>query len=159
MNRGCSIADSQDMARWQWAWLEVITQPTDIFGTVASELLDYWTLSYRAPGVGALPLGALGSGRLRSGSSKAREPEHRPCPHFGLGLWLQTPCAGRAFWAYNAEHLDFLRHYVEAAVRERTPNANATLASRLPKWVKSSKNRDTILRAIDKLERKLPPVP
>ena len=72
-------------------------------------------------------------------------------PTFGLALRLQTPCLGHTLWAYNPKHLDFLRSYVEAKVRERVPNANASLASRLPKWLKLARNRRSALAALDKL--------
>ncbi|WP_336212225.1 hypothetical protein [Nonomuraea sp. LPB2021202275-12-8] len=48
-------------------------------------------------------------------------------------------------WAYNAEHLDFLERYVRAFIREREPNRNGSLASRLPAWLKDAKNRDAVL--------------
>jgi hypothetical protein len=72
--------------------------------------------------------------------------------YFGLSVWLQTPCCGHVLWAYNAEHLSFLRRYVGAEVRERAVLRNASLASRLPKWIKSAKNRDEVLRGVDRLE-------
>lgn len=63
----------------------------------------------------------------------------------GLELWLQTPCRGRVLWAYDAEHLDFLERYVQASLREREPNRNGSLASRLPAWMKNAKNREAVL--------------
>ncbi|MFI6507876.1 hypothetical protein ACIBCT_09745 [Streptosporangium sp. NPDC050855] len=48
-------------------------------------------------------------------------------------------------WAYDAEHLDFLERYVRAFIREREPNRNGSLASRLPAWLKDAKNRDLVL--------------
>lgn len=78
---------------------------------------------------------------------------HDPC--FGLGLWLQTRCAGELLWVYNGEHLAFLRDYVGASLRERVPNANGSLASRLPGWIKQARNRPTVLRAVRRLEEKL----
>ncbi|MEM7260662.1 MAG: hypothetical protein AAF488_01635 [Planctomycetota bacterium] len=85
-------------------------------------------------------------------------PEDGPYdPKFGLPLWLQTRCAGEVLWAYNAEHLEFLNSYVGAELREREPNANATLASRLPSWIKRAKNRPKVLRALRRLESKLKP--
>lgn len=77
---------------------------------------------------------------------------HDPC--FGYPLWLQTRCAGQVLWAYNEDHLEFLRDYVGASLRERTPNANATLASRLPTWIKMAKHRPAVLRAIKRLQEK-----
>lgn len=55
----------------------------------------------------------------------------------------------------NLEHLDFLERYIESGLRERIPNINKSLASRLPQWIKSNKNRDDILSCIKKLRQKL----
>ncbi len=71
--------------------------------------------------------------------------------YFRLPLWLQISCCGKTLWAYNEAHLDFLGNYVAAKLRERTPNINKSLASRLPQWIKSAKNREEILKAIGKL--------
>lgn len=75
--------------------------------------------------------------------------------YFRLPLWLQISCCGKTLWAYNEKHLDFLENYVKAKLRERMPNTNKSLASRLPQWIKSAKNRDGILKAIGKLRTKL----
>jgi hypothetical protein len=75
--------------------------------------------------------------------------------YFGLALWLQTPCAGEVLWAYNRRHLSLLESFVRAKHRERpreaTMRRNKSVASRLPKWLKSAKHREQVLRAIDKL--------
>lgn len=73
-------------------------------------------------------------------------------PVFGLDLWLQAPFRGEVLWAYNGEHLAFLRDYVAADLRERMPKRNRSLVARLPAWIKSAKNRDDLLGAIAKLE-------
>jgi predicted RNA-binding Zn-ribbon protein involved in translation (DUF1610 family) len=73
-------------------------------------------------------------------------------PFFGLELRLRAPFRGELLWAYNAEHLAFLKRYVGATVREREPNQNGSLVSRLPQWIKSAKHRDDLLAAITKLE-------
>jgi hypothetical protein len=88
-----------------------------------------------------------------------------PCDWYFLQpVWLQTPCCGETLWAYNKEHLDFLEQYVAATLRERAhPDGpllsqkarNLSLASRLPAWIKSAKNRDDVLRCIGKLRRML----
>jgi len=81
--------------------------------------------------------------------------------YFQLPLWLQTPCCGEILWAYNPAHLDYLANYVQADLREDAPNGtphglrNSTLTSRLPRWLKSAKNRDDILRGIAKLRTTL----
>ncbi len=76
--------------------------------------------------------------------------------YFRQPLWLQTPCCGQTLWAYNAEHLDFLEAYIKADVRERVPNINRSLASRLPGWMKDASNRAEVLRGIERLRQKLP---
>lgn len=75
--------------------------------------------------------------------------------YFRLPLWLQVPCCGEVLWAYNGAHLAFLKEYVGSALRERHPNQNRSLASRLPSWMKEAKNRDAILKCISKLEEKV----
>ncbi|MGH1338261.1 MAG: hypothetical protein ACRBFS_19210 [Aureispira sp.] len=69
--------------------------------------------------------------------------------------FLEIPCCGQTLWAMNVEHLDFLERYVEADLRGRLPNLNRSLASRLPPWIKSSKNRQEILKGISRLRLKL----
>lgn len=54
-------------------------------------------------------------------------------------------------WAFDVEHVDRIEQYVGARLRERTPNWNGSLASRLPKWVKDRKNRDAVLAACARL--------
>jgi hypothetical protein len=76
-------------------------------------------------------------------------------PQFGLPLWLQMPCCGGTFWAYNGEHLEKLRQYVSAILRERVVNHHRSTFQRLPKWMTAAKNRDTVLACITKLEAKL----
>ncbi len=75
--------------------------------------------------------------------------------YFREPLWLQTECCSEMLWAYNKAHLEFIENYVAAKLRARTPNVNKSLASCLPQWIKSAKNRDEILKAINKLRDKL----
>lgn len=79
--------------------------------------------------------------------------------YFGFNLWLKTECIGNSLWAFSNKHLEFLESYVSAKLRERTKDeewgwGNSSLASRLPKWVKSSKNRDALLKALNELKAK-----
>ncbi len=72
---------------------------------------------------------------------------------FELELWLQVPCCGSVLWGYNPAHVAELEALVGARLRERQRHpergwANSSLASRLPKWVKSAKNRPEVLRAL-----------
>jgi len=73
--------------------------------------------------------------------------------YFGYPLYLQIPCCGHTLWAYNLEHLEYLKDYVEAELRENGPYY-LSVESRLPLWIKAAKNRDAVLKAISKLEQK-----
>ncbi|RJX38951.1 hypothetical protein D3P09_15690 [Paenibacillus pinisoli] len=73
--------------------------------------------------------------------------------YFGYPLYLQIPCCGQTLWAYNLEHLEYLKNYVQAELREDHPYY-LSVESRLPLWMKSAKNRDAVLKAISKLEKK-----
>lgn len=72
-----------------------------------------------------------------------------------LENYLKIDCCNETLWAINEQHLDFIEDYVSAIIRTRTPNINKSLASRLPQWIKSKKNRDQILKCINKLRDKL----
>lgn len=78
-------------------------------------------------------------------------------PYFGLQLWLQTPVNNNIFWAYNYEHLDYLKGYVSAKLREAQSGGKYSLAWKLPSFIKVAKNRDKILKAISRLEKKVEP--
>ncbi|GAA4058936.1 hypothetical protein [Streptomyces shaanxiensis] len=106
-----------------------------------------------------------------------RRPAHAPdadavsyrqrrlvCPSCGLArnpscahpvLWLRTRTRHGEVWAYNLEHLDLLRRFVAASLRERPPwyehGRKMTYVARLPAWIKRAKNRDEVLRAIDRI--------
>ncbi|OPH59245.1 hypothetical protein BC351_20215 [Paenibacillus ferrarius] len=73
----------------------------------------------------------------------------------GINLWLKTNCCGNLLWAYNKEHLDFLDNYITSSLRERIPNRNQSLASRLPEWIKSRKNREELAKGIEKLRSRI----
>lgn len=76
-------------------------------------------------------------------------------PFSALRLWLTTRCGDNQLWAYNYDHLKFLREHVEAQLRERNGLAmrNQSLGSRLPKWMLAKKRRKSILKSIERLER------
>ncbi len=80
--------------------------------------------------------------------------------YFHEPLYLQIECGGENLWAYNLEHLRWLRQFVAADLRNRTRSqsdgwSNKSLASRLPKWIKIAANRDRIVKALDKMEERL----
>ena len=82
-------------------------------------------------------------------------------PWLQCELWLSAPFRGEILWAYNAAHLAFLREYVAAVLRERSPDKdptqvkNASVASTLPAWIKAAGNREALLVLIDELARTL----
>jgi len=75
---------------------------------------------------------------------------------FGFSLWLKTACCGHSLWAFNIRHLDLLQNYVSAELRERKQDEygckNSSITSRLPAWIKSSKNRKKLSTALLKLK-------
>lgn len=75
-------------------------------------------------------------------------------PYFGLQLWLQIPIGENILWAYNFEHLEYLRKYVSAKLREAVSGGKYSLAWKLPDFIKLSKNRTKILKAINRLQLK-----
>jgi hypothetical protein len=72
-----------------------------------------------------------------------------------LPLLLQTSCCGKTLWVFNEAHLSFIQDYASALIRERSGSSNASLASRLPQWIKSARNREAVLKAAAKLKRSL----
>lgn len=98
---------------------------------------------------------------IQCGYNKQFEKEDSRFPYFILNGsvpiidYLQIPCCGEELWAYNLEHLIFIEDYVTANIRSRKPNINKSLISRLPQWIKSAKNREQIVKAIQSLKQKL----
>lgn len=96
---------------------------------------------------------ATGGPRLAGARGEATDPD------FGLPLWLQAETRHGRLWAYNPEHLEFIRQFVQASLRERAPwYAHAkrmTLIARLPTWIKSAKNRREVLRCIERIRASL----
>lgn len=75
-------------------------------------------------------------------------------PFFKLPVWLQIACCNNLLWAYNPEHLEFLRQHVEAKLRERNvpEYQGRSIGARLPRWMTSAKNRAEVLKCIEKLK-------
>ena len=73
-------------------------------------------------------------------------------PYFGFDLWLQTDVKDNVLWLYNLEHLTYLRDYVSAKLREDNGRHKYSMITNLPQWMKSSKNRDLIVKKLNKLE-------
>lgn len=80
-------------------------------------------------------------------------------PYFDVRLWLQTETRHGWVWAYNLEHLDLIRRFVQAPLREGIPwheqGRRMTVVARLPAWIQQAKNRDEVLRAIARIHTSL----
>lgn len=80
-------------------------------------------------------------------------------PWFGLPLWYRKQIALGVLWAYNEDHLEALRDYVLADLRERQKSessgwANQSIFSRLPSWMKKAQNRKRIAAALDDMRHR-----
>lgn len=78
---------------------------------------------------------------------------------FNLPLFLTASCCNQTLYAFNIEHLNFIEAFVSSKLKSRRQDpkwgwSNQSLFSRLPKWIKSSKNKDNILKAIRQLKAK-----
>lgn len=102
-------------------------------------------------------LSRMWSGRVVTLSRGTAHPATDP--YFGLPLWLQVESRHGWLWAYNLDHLDLIRRFVQASLRERAPwydtGQNMTLVARLPAWIKRAKNRDEVLRAVSRIHASL----
>ena len=72
-------------------------------------------------------------------------------PIFGVELWLQEEVKGNILWAFNFDHLNYLKHYISADLRERS---GMTMSAKLPQFIKDRKNRTTLLRVVDRMWNK-----
>jgi hypothetical protein len=73
---------------------------------------------------------------------------------FNCEIWLQASFRGEWFRAHNYEHLSYMEQYIRAGLRERNNREYFTLVEKLPKFIKSAKNREKLLKLIDKLKKK-----
>ncbi|MFD5143792.1 hypothetical protein [Streptomyces sp. NPDC058401] len=80
-------------------------------------------------------------------------------PYFGARLWLQAETRHGWVWAYGPEHLELIRRFVRAPLREGIPRHDhgrkATVVARLPAWMQRAGNRDEVLRAIARIHASL----
>jgi len=75
--------------------------------------------------------------------------------YFEYPLYLKMRCCSSSLWVFNRRHLEFLEQFVSAGLRERRQGehgwSNSALASRLPKWLQSAKNRKPVMACLAKL--------
>ncbi|WP_443938432.1 hypothetical protein [Pedobacter sp. MW01-1-1] len=74
--------------------------------------------------------------------------------YFSATLWYQIPFKDDVILAYNLAHLNYLECYVAAYLREHKDRTHFTLLEKLPKFYHSAKNREALLKAIEKLKKK-----
>jgi len=75
-------------------------------------------------------------------------------PAFGLHLWYQDKVRGNVIWAFNHAHLVEIRNYVAAQLRERPiSKLKMMMVDKLPEFIKSAKNRDEVVDALDRMEK------
>ena len=72
-------------------------------------------------------------------------------PIFNNTLWFQCTIKDDLFWAYNKKHLLEIRKYVSSKLRERETLDYTTMVEKLPNFIKQAKNREIIIKSIDKL--------
>ncbi len=73
---------------------------------------------------------------------------------FDAELWFSAPFKNQVFWAYNPEHINYLEHYIAAKIREHKDRSHFTLLERLPKFYHEAKNREGLLKIINKSKNK-----
>jgi hypothetical protein len=74
-------------------------------------------------------------------------------PYFGLQLWLQISLDNNIFWAYNFNHLAYLKIYVSAKLRDEKGISKYSMTQKLPNFIKLAKNRSKIVKMIERLEK------
>jgi hypothetical protein len=73
---------------------------------------------------------------------------------FDSELWLTASFKNEIFWAYNAIHLHYLERYIGAHLREHKDRTHFTLLEKLPKFYHDARNREGLLKVIEKLKSK-----
>ncbi|MFD1553988.1 hypothetical protein DNU06_16970 [Putridiphycobacter roseus] len=74
-------------------------------------------------------------------------------PYFGFDLFLQSNIKDNILWLYNLNHLEYLQEYVEAKLRVDDGRHKYSMITNLPQWVKSSKNRDLVIKKLIKMKK------
>ncbi|MCE3074971.1 hypothetical protein [Chryseobacterium gwangjuense] len=70
-------------------------------------------------------------------------------PIFGCPYYFQTDFKGKLFWAKNKEHLLEMENYVSSDLRTRLPY-RMRMVERLPTFIKEAKNREALLKILQK---------
>lgn len=73
--------------------------------------------------------------------------------YFDVKLWLSTRFRNNMVWAYNDKHLAYLKAYVAASLREHKDRTGFTLLEKLPRFYHEARNREALLKVLEKLEQ------
>lgn len=80
-------------------------------------------------------------------------------PTMGLKLRLHGECRHGTLVAYNEAHLDYIEAYVRDPLRREAVEPggirNQSIASRLPAWAKAGKNREEVVKLIERMRARL----
>jgi transcription elongation factor Elf1 len=74
--------------------------------------------------------------------------------YFDASLWYRSPFRNEIFFAFNKAHLDYLKQYIGARLREHKDRTHFTLLEKLPKFYHDARNREALLKLIEKLGKK-----
>ena len=74
--------------------------------------------------------------------------------YFDVETWYLAPFKNDFFFAYNEAHLLYLEQYIGAKLREHKDRSHFTLLEKLPKFYHEAKNREALLKLIEKLKNK-----
>jgi hypothetical protein len=74
--------------------------------------------------------------------------------YFDVELWYAASFKSDFFFAYNEAHLLYLEQYIGAKLREHKDRSHFTLLEKLPKFYHEAKNREALLKLIEKLKKK-----
>lgn len=88
---------------------------------------------------------------LEVGWRPVLEPGEPRDPLFGCELLLTKAMRGGVLYAYNASHTQDYLAFIRADHRERDAAAfgNTSWFTNLPAWIKSARNRDQIVKALE----------
>lgn len=74
--------------------------------------------------------------------------------YFPVELWYIAEFKNDLVWAYNLEHLSYLERYIGAKLREHKDRTHFTLLEKLPRFYHEAKNRESLLKLIQRLKDK-----
>lgn len=86
----------------------------------------------------------------------SREVQRGREPYFGLELWFLSDCGGKLVWALNRTHLSCLIDYLSAGLRagpSEDPAPGLSQSDRLPKFMKTAKNRKRIIKCLKRMQK------